>query len=208
MTRPHRVVRAIDTLNDRIGQLASWLVVAVVLLGAWNAIARYISKFTELHISSNAYLELQWYLFSAIFLLGAGYTMRRDEHVRVDIWYAGRTPRTQARIDVGGTLVFLIPFCIFILWTSWFPVKNSWAIHEMSPDPGGLPRYPIKTLIPVAFILLLLQAISQLAKRWSVMRDQQHSTFNSQHPTFKGSSESIQTLQSKLQNSPLTRGEP
>ena len=165
------ITNRIDTLNERIGQLASWLVVVVVLLGAWNAIARYISKFTELHISSNAYLELQWYVFSAIFLLGAGYTMRRDEHVRVDIWYAGRTPRTQARIDVIGTVIFLIPFCIFILWTSWFPVKNSWAIHEMSPDPGGLPRYPIKTLIPIAFTLLLLQAISQLIKRWRLMSD-------------------------------------
>ena len=165
------ITNRIDTLNERIGQLASWLVVVVVLLGAWNAIARYISKFTELHISSNAYLELQWYVFSAIFLLGAGYTMRRDEHVRVDIWYAGRTPRTQARIDVIGTVIFLIPFCVFILWTSWFPVKNSWAIHEMSPDPGGLPRYPIKTLIPIAFILLLLQAVSQLTKRWHLMSD-------------------------------------
>lgn len=169
MKRSLRIAGAIDSLNERIGQLASWLVVAVVMLGAWNAIARYISKFTELHISSNAYLEMQWYLFSAIFLLGAGYTMRCDEHVRVDIWYAGRKPRTQARIDVGGTLIFLIPFCVFILWTSWYPVKNSWAIHEMSPDPGGLPRYPIKTLIPIAFVLLLLQAVSLLIKRWHAM---------------------------------------
>ncbi len=161
----------IDRLNERIGRLASWLVLGVVLLGAWNAVARYISKFTELNISSNAYLELQWYMFSAIFLLGGAYTLLRDEHVRVDVLYNRWSPRTRNRIDVAGTLIFLIPFCIFVLVTSWFPVMNSWAIHEMSPDPGGLPRYPIKTLIPVAFVLLLLQAISQLRKRWIALSD-------------------------------------
>lgn len=161
----------IDRLNERIGALAAWTVLAVVLLGAWNAVARYISKFTELNISSNAYLELQWYLFSVMFLLGGAYTLKRDEHVRVDVLYARWSPRTRARIDVAGTLLFLIPFSIFVLITSWFPVSNSWAIREMSPDPGGLPRYPIKTLIPVAFVLLLLQAVSQLRKRWVALRD-------------------------------------
>ena len=160
----------IERLNERIGSLTSWLVVAIVLLGAWNAVARYISKFADVNISSNAYLEMQWYLFSVIFLLGGAYTLKRDEHVRVDVLYARWSPRTRAKIDVAGTLLFLIPFCIFILWTSWYPVKNSWSIREMSPDPGGLPRYPIKALIPVAFVLLLLQAISQLRKRWTAMR--------------------------------------
>ena len=160
----------IDRLNERIGRLAAWLVVVVILLGAWNALARYISRFTELNISSNAYLELQWYLFSMIFLLGGAYTLKRDEHVRVDVLYQRWSPRIRARIDVAGTLVFLIPFCVFILITSWFPVRNAWAIREMSPDPGGLPRYPIKTLIPIAFALVLLQAVSQLIKRWRVMK--------------------------------------
>ena len=170
-TITEKFVEVIDAINDRVGRLASWLVLAVVLLGAWNAVARYVSRFTDVNISSNAYLELQWYLFSAIFLLGAAYTLRRDEHVRVDVLHAAMKPRLRARIDVAGTLIFLIPFCVFVLWTSWYPVSNSWRILERSSDPGGLARYPVKTLLPVAFVLLLLQAIALLMRRWRAMRD-------------------------------------
>jgi len=182
----------IDRLNEWIGRLVSWLVVVIVLLGAWNAVARYISRYTGLNWSSNAYLEMQWYLFSVIFLLGGAYTLKCDEHVRVDVWHSGLHPRRQAKIDIAGTLVFLIPFSLFIIWSSWFPVRNSWMIKEMSPDPGGLPRYPIKALIPLAFILLLAQAVSQLIKRWQFMKEHAipHSTntvsvesaSNIQHP--------------------------
>ena len=170
----HRLLKSagiIDAINERIGRLASWLVLAVVLLGAWNAVARYISRYFEIHLSSNAYLEMQWYLFSAIFLLGGAYTLLRDEHVRVDVLHAALKPRVRARIDVIGTLVFLIPFAIFIIWTSWSPVRNSWRILETSPDPGGLPRYPVKTLIPLAFVLVLAQAFSFLVKRWSFLKE-------------------------------------
>jgi len=175
----------IDGLNERIGRLAAWLVVAIVLLGAWNAIARYISRYTGLNWSSNAYLELQWYLFSVIFLLGGAYTLKRDEHVRVDVWHTSQHPRLQAKVDIAGTLVFLIPFCIFIIWSSWFPVRNSWMIKEMSPDPGGLPRYPIKALIPLAFILLLAQAVSQLIKRWQFMKEHRAPDLRSQISDLK-----------------------
>lgn len=179
----------IDTLNERVGRFASWLVLAVVLLGAWNAVARYTSKFTGLDLASNAYLELQWYLFSAIFLLGLGYTLKRDEHVRVDVMHAAMKPGLIARIDIIGTIVFLIPFTLFALWASWFPVRNSWEIREMSPDPDGLARYPIKTLVPVAFVLLLLQGISMLIRRVEQMKRQdgrgQHPASNIQHSTFK-----------------------
>jgi len=172
----------IDGLNEWIGRLAAWLVVVIVLLGAWNAIARYISRYTGLNWSSNAYLELQWYLFSVIFLLGGAYTLKRDEHVRVDVWHTRQHPRLQAKVDLAGTLVFLIPFCLFIIWSSWFPVRNSWMIKEMSPDPGGLPRYPIKSLIPLAFILLLAQAVSLLIKRWQFMREHARP---GRHPTIR-----------------------
>lgn len=161
----------IDKLNDWTGRFSAWLVLAVVLLGAWNAVARYLSRFAELHISSNAYLELQWYMFSAIFLLGAAYTLKRDEHVRVDILHSRLSPRTRAKIDVAGILLFLIPFCVFVVWTSWFPVASSWRILERSPDPGGLVRYPVKTLIPVAFLLLLLQAVANLIRRLAFLRE-------------------------------------
>lgn len=173
-----KVAERIDALNDRVGRLAAWLVLVIVLLGAWNAVARYVTRFTALNLSSNFYLELQWYLFSAMFLLGGAYTLKRDEHVRVDVWHAGLHPRAQARVDIAGTLVFLIPFCVFILWSCWPSVRNSWSIREMSPDPGGLPRYPVKTLIPVAFALLLLQAIAQLIKRFAALhpKSTSHST--------------------------------
>ncbi|HMP90018.1 MAG TPA: TRAP transporter small permease subunit [Kiritimatiellia bacterium] len=170
MELKEKIADKIDRATSLVGRLASWLVLVVVLLGAWNAIARYITRFTDAHLSSNAYLELQWYLFSAIFLLGAAYTLKRDEHVRVDVLYSNFRPVTRARIDFVGTLVFLIPFTLFILWTSWSPVHNSWKILEVSPDPGGLPRYPVKSLIPIAFLLVLAQAISLLLKKWAYVR--------------------------------------
>lgn len=161
----------IDTFSERVGRLASWLVLLVVLLGAWNAGARYMGRFMESQLSSNLYLELQWYLFSAIFLLGAAYTLKRDEHVRVDVLHTRMHPRVKAWFDVAGTLLFLIPFCILVLWSSWYPVRNSWAILEQSPDPDGLPRYPVKTLIPLAFLLLLVQGLALLVRRVAYLRE-------------------------------------
>jgi TRAP-type mannitol/chloroaromatic compound transport system permease small subunit len=174
----------IDNLNERLGRITSWLVLLVVLLGAWNAVARYLTRFTDHQLSSNAYLEAQWYLFSAIFLLGAAYTLQRDEHVRVDVLHGALPVRARAAIDLAGTLLFLIPFCVFMIWASWFPVKNSWAILENSPDPGGLPRYPVKTLIPLAFVLLLLQGVAILKKKAALLRKKQQATSNVQHRTF------------------------
>ena len=116
-------------------------------------------------LSSNAYLELQWYLFSLIFLMGAAYGLNHDYHVRVDVLYERLGRRARAWIDLIGTVLFLVPFAVMMLWVSWGPVVRSWGILETSPDPGGLPRYPIKTVILVSFFLLLLQAISQIVKR-------------------------------------------
>ena len=143
---------------------------AIVLLGAWNAIARYAGRFTDLNLSSNAYLELQWYLFSALFLLGAAYTLKRDEHVRVDVLHAVLPARVRLWIEFSGTVLFLIPFCVFMIWSSWFTVYQSWRILENSPDPGGLPRYPVKTLIPLAFALLLLQGVAHLIRTIATLR--------------------------------------
>jgi TRAP-type mannitol/chloroaromatic compound transport system permease small subunit len=158
-------VNLVDRLNDWIGRAAAWLVLAMVLLGAFNAVARYAGRWAGFNLSSNAYLELQWYLFSLVFLLGAAHTLRRDAHVRVDVLYGRLAPRTQVWIDVVGTLVFLVPFCLFVLWLSWPMVRNSWQVLEVSSDPGGLPRYPIKSVILVAFVLLLLQGIAEIARR-------------------------------------------
>ena len=162
--------RAIDRLTSRLGRLISWLTLAMVLIGAYNAIARYLGRFIHANLSSNLYLELQWYLFSLIFLLGAGFALKENAHVRVDVLYGRLRRRARARIDVIGSLLMLIPFCVFVLWVSWPSIRNSWLVREVSPDPGGLPRYPLKAVIIVAFILLLAQGVSQLLKDIAVLR--------------------------------------
>lgn len=160
----------IHRLSERLGRVVAWLVLAMILVGAFNAVGRYLGRFTGLRLSSNAYLEAQWYLFSLVFLLGAGYTLRRNAHVRVDVIYGRLSERTQAWINLLGSLFFLIPFCLFAIWMSWPAVRDSWAVHEVSPDPGGLPRYPIKTMIPIAFALLGLQGVAEALDCWRFLR--------------------------------------
>ena len=162
--------RVVDRFTGRLGRLISWLTLAMILIGAYNAIARYLGRFIGVNLSSNLYLELQWYLFSLIFLLGAGFALKQNAHVRVDVLYGRLRRRARARIDVIGSVLMLIPFCIFVLWVSWPSIRNSWLVREGSPDPGGLPRYPLKAVIIVAFVLLLVQGISELVKDLRVLR--------------------------------------
>jgi TRAP-type mannitol/chloroaromatic compound transport system permease small subunit len=166
-----RISAAIDRLNDRIGAAIQWIALVMVIVGSFNAIARYAGRYTGFSLSSNAYLELQWYLFSLIFLMGAAYGLNHDYHVRVDVLYARLGRRARAWINLIGSVLFLVPFAFVMLWISWGPVANSWAILETSPDPGGLPRYPIKTVILVSFFLLLLQAISQIVKNAEILAE-------------------------------------
>jgi TRAP-type mannitol/chloroaromatic compound transport system permease small subunit len=161
----------IDAMSDRLGSLVGWLTLAMVLVGAFNAVARYLGKSIGLNLSSNAYIEAQWYLFSAVFLLGAAHTLQRDQHVRVDVLYGRLTARKKAWVDIIGTVCFLIPFCLFGLVISIPAVRNSWAVLEGSPDPGGLARYPIKSLMLICFALILIQSISELAKRIRLLRE-------------------------------------
>jgi TRAP-type mannitol/chloroaromatic compound transport system permease small subunit len=156
-----RLSAALDRLSAGVGRAVSWLALLMVAIGAFNAVARYLGRFASISLSSNAYIELQWYLFSALFLLGAANTLRQDAHVRVDVLYGRLGPRARAGIDLAGTLLFLLPFCVFVILMSWPAVESSWAIREQSPDPGGLPRYPIKALIPAAFGLLIVQGVSE-----------------------------------------------
>ena len=160
-----RLSAAIDRANDRVGAAIQWLVLLMVLVGAFNALARYATRYTGISLSSNAYFDLQWYMFSLIFLLGAAYGLNKDVHVRVDVLYSRLSVRGRAWIDLAGSVLFLLPFCAMMLWVSWPFVRNSWAVLEGSPDPGGLPRYPIKTLILVSFFLLFLQGVSQTIKQ-------------------------------------------
>ena len=165
-----RLSRAIDRVNERIGRLVGWLTLAMVLIGAYNAVARYLGRYLGTDLSSNAYLELQWYFFSLVFLLAASYTWQRDAHVRVDLLYGRLSDRGRAWIDLVGTLFLMLPFTAVALWLSWPSVRNSWAVREVSPDPGGLARYPIKTVILFAFALLILQGISQVIKQVAILQ--------------------------------------
>ena len=165
-----RVRAGIDSLSGWLGGVASWLALLMILIGAFNAVVRYLGRFTGWNLSSNAYLELQWYFFSMVFLLGASYTLRRNVHVRVDLLYGRLSDRGKAWIDLVGTLILMLPFVNLALWLSWPSVRNSWAVREVSPDPGGLARYPIKTVILFAFALLLLQGVSQAVKAAAKLR--------------------------------------
>jgi len=169
MQRFLRIADAIDRFQDRIGKWLYWLTLMMVVVGGFNAVVRYMDKFTGMSLSSNFYLELQWYLFSLLFLLGAAYTLRHNAHVRVDIVYSNLSLKGKAWVDLLGTLIFLFPFCVLMLWVSWPAVMNSWEVLEMSPDPGGLPRYPIKTAIPVAFLLVLIQGVSMTIRSLAVL---------------------------------------
>ncbi|MGV2827970.1 TRAP transporter small permease subunit [Myxosarcina sp. GI1(2024)] len=165
-----QISRIIDAVNEWIGRLAYWLVFLMVLVGVWNVIGRYLERFFGIDLTSNALIEIQWYLFDLIFLLGAAYALKYNEHVRVDVFFKGWSRRRQALANFLGSILLLIPFCWLIIYYSWATVINSWNIREISPDPGGLARYPIKSVIIVGFILLFLQGISEAIKNWSVWR--------------------------------------
>lgn len=165
-----RFVAWTDRLNTRLGVAVSWLTLAMVAVGAYNAVVRYLGRFTGWNLSSNAYLELQWYMFSLVFLLGAAYALLTGAHVRVDVIFSRLPERWRRRIDLWGSLLFLIPFAVFGLIMSWPAVRNSWAVLEVSSDPGGLPRYPIKTVLLVAFTLLALQGLAEAVRNWLRLR--------------------------------------
>ncbi len=162
--------QVIDRLIEKIGNCVAWLTLAMVLIGSYNAIVRYLGRNLGGNLSSNAYLEMQWYLFSLVFLLGSSYSFQRNAHVRVDLVYGRLTDRGRAWIDLIGTIVLMMPFTVFTLWVSWPAVRNSWAVREVSSDPGGLARYPIKTVVLIAFGLLLLQGMAHLVRQVAILR--------------------------------------
>ena len=165
-----RLSRLIDALNRLLARIMGWALLGMVLVGAYNAIARSLEKELGLELSSNAYIEAQWYLFSLVFLLGAPYALRANAHVRVDVLYGEHSRRGKAWTDLVGSVLFLIPFCLFAVWISWDFVANSIAVFEQSPDPGGLPRWPLKLVVPCAFALLCLQGVSEAVKRVAFLR--------------------------------------
>jgi TRAP-type mannitol/chloroaromatic compound transport system permease small subunit len=165
------LINAIDTLNETIGRAASWLVLAMVLLICYDVTMRYF-----FHQGSVALQELEWHLFALIFLLGSAYTLKHDNHVRVDIIYQSQylSNEHRALINIFGILFFLLPFCVLILITTWPFVENAYYYLEGSPDPGGLPyRYLLKGSILVAFTLLILQGFAELLRNYLILTKQE-----------------------------------
>lgn len=160
MTLLLKLSQLIDWLNERVGKGAFWLVLIMTVISAGNASIRFVFD-----TSSNGLLEIQWYLFAAIFLLCAPYTLQKNEHVRIDVLSGKLSPRGLAVIDIIGTLFFLLPMVVAVLWLSLPLVAESYRIQEMSANAGGLIRWPVKILLPIGFTLLALQGLSELIKR-------------------------------------------
>lgn len=159
------IAQAIDRLNLLMGKLASWLCIALILLICYDVLMRNAFQRTDV-----IYFEVEWHLFAGIFLIGSAYALQQDKHVRVDVIYGKLSARTQAAIDLLGTLVFLTPFCYIGIKYGLIYTWESWLVGESSPDPGGLPaRYVIKSLIPLAFLLLLLQGLSKAVAQFQTI---------------------------------------
>jgi TRAP-type mannitol/chloroaromatic compound transport system permease small subunit len=159
-----RASRSIDAVNGCLGWIADWLVLLSCLISAGNAFSRY-----AFGISSNAWLEIQWYMFGALVMLGASYTLKKNEHVRVDIVYSNVSTRRQIGIDIFGFILFMLPATVIMTYLSWPIFHNSWMLGEVSSNAGGLLRWPIKIVLPLGFALLTLQGISELIKRIAML---------------------------------------
>ena len=167
----------IDIFTERLGDISTWLTVLVVVIAFINVIIRYLGRTIQISLTSNGIVEAQWYLYSAIFLLGFAYILKHGVNVRVDFFFTYFSPKQKALVDVIGHLLFLIPFCILGIYVSINPVMISWGLladgsfstWEMSPSAGGLPRAPLKSMVIVAFATLLLQTISELIKKLAVL---------------------------------------
>lgn len=152
--------RRVDWITERIGKSVGWLLLAAVLISAGNALIR-----KAFGVSSNAFLEAQWYLFGAVFMLGAGYVFLHDQHVRIDVLSSRMKRSTQVWIDVIGIVIFLLPLCVFVVWTSLPSLQLAIMTKEVSANPGGLLRWPVYALVPLGFAMLAVQSVSELIKR-------------------------------------------
>lgn len=155
-----KIVNLIDLISEKIGRGVGWLTTLMVLLVFYDTVMRY--AFNKGNV---ALQELEWHLFAVVFLVGAAYTLKQGGHVRVDILFIRFSEKTKAWVDLIGTLVFLIPFSLIVIYSTQKFIGNSWAVKEISPDPGGLPmRYLLKAMIPTGFVLLIIQGISEAGK--------------------------------------------
>jgi len=169
--------RAIDALNERLSFVANWLVLLSCLISAGNAFSRYAFS-----ISSNAWLEIQWYMFGALVMLGTSYTLNRNEHVRVDIVFSNLSTRRQIGVDIFGGILFLMPATLIMAYLSWPVFYNSWVENEISANAGGLVRWPVKIFLPLGFALLALQGISELIKRVAMLSGHMEANLHYERP--------------------------
>ena len=169
--------RVVDAVNQRLGWVAEWLVLLSCLISAGNAFSRY-----AFGASSNAWLEIQWYMFAAVIMLGASYTLKKNEHVRVDIVYANVSTRRQIGIDIFGFILFMLPATVVMTYLSWPIFHNSWALGEISANAGGLVRWPVKIFLPLGFALLTLQGVSELIKRIAMLTGHMQADLHYERP--------------------------
>ena len=176
MTALLRFSKIIDAFNELVGKLTMWLVLAAVLISAGNAIMR-----KAFNLSSNAYLEIQWYLFAAVFMLAAGYVFLHNAHVRIDFISSRLSKRTNAIIDSLGIVIFTIPLCVILIDLSWPYFMRAYVSGEVSENAGGLIRWPVLLLIPLGFAILMLQSLSELIKRVAFLRSAREEPFSYGH---------------------------
>jgi TRAP-type mannitol/chloroaromatic compound transport system permease small subunit len=169
--------RAIDRLNEEFGVIANWLVLLACLISAGNAASRYLFA-----ASSNAWLEIQWYMFAGMVLLGAPYTLKMNEHVRVDLIYGMMSERARIWIDIICGFLFLLPICVILTYFTWPWFVESWTIGEVSSNAGGLMRWPVKLMLPVGFFLLALQGVSEIIKRIAALEHVIEAKFDYEKP--------------------------
>jgi len=172
-----KLSRVIDAFNEKWGVVANWLVLLACLISAGNAASRYV--FSE---SSNSWLEIQWYMFAGMVLLGAPYTLKMNEHVRVDLIYGMISERARLWIDIVGGFLFLLPICIILVYFTWPWFLESWRIGETSSNAGGLVRWPVKLMLPVGFFLMTLQGISEIIKRIAALEHVIEAEFKYEKP--------------------------
>jgi TRAP-type mannitol/chloroaromatic compound transport system permease small subunit len=170
MRAPLKFARGIDGISEFFGKVGVYLTIAVIVVGFYNVAARYLGRFVGLQLSSNFWIELQKYIFTAIFLTMFAYNLKHEVNVRVDFLYAKWSLRRRALVNLLGTLLFLLPFCLLGIWVAWNPLLMSLRLWEMSPDPGGLPRAPLRLAVVLTFVLLGLQGIAQAVKYVAVLR--------------------------------------
>jgi len=171
------ISRGIDWINDRFGQIATWLVLFATLISAANATSRYLFS-----ASSNAWLEIQWYLFAGMVLLGGPYVLKINEHVRVDLVYSAMSERVKLWVDLLGGIFFLLPMCFVMIYFTWPWFVESWRIQEGSMNAGGLIRWPVKLVLPVGFALLALQGVSEIIKRIQALIEHGHLQYEYEKP--------------------------